>query len=234
MATISEGAGPQAHTSSPGRGGPGPGYGGRVTRGTGHKLLVGKGTLDKIKQLMEKLVNATQQTAFAIQSQNPIPNPYVTEYQEKQAQYVKLLNKPNKTALDQFLIKRLGQRIQELTQRIQTEQSAPKKMTLQDTSVIKAAIKDTVSEAIKQSERPPMTSKPTQVERSTRTQFTSTEPPKTSHQYTSTALSPPVTPPITPPGGGRLLRRRPRQQQRDSRAKGVKKVKRLIRMPWLD
>ena len=73
-----------------------------------------------------------KQTAVAIQSQNPIPNPYVRELQDKQAQYLELLNKPNKTALDQFYIKRLGLRIKELIERVQTEQAAPKSVTLKE------------------------------------------------------------------------------------------------------
>ena len=131
METVSQGRGHEAHGAGGGGGPTGPSYGGGgVTRGTGHKLLVGLGDLQRKKQLMEKLVNATEQTALAVQSQNPIPNPNVTEFQQKQAQYVELLNKPNKTALDQFHIKRLGQTIQELTQTIQTEQSTPKEVTI--------------------------------------------------------------------------------------------------------
>ena len=76
--------------------------------------MVGRGMLADLRQLMQKVANATQQTAVAVQSQNPIPNPYVRELQDKQAQYLELLNKPNKTALDQFYIKRLGLRIKEL------------------------------------------------------------------------------------------------------------------------
>ena len=113
---------------------------------------------------MEKLVNVTEQTNLSINAHNPLPSPYVTEFQQKQAEYIELLNKPNKTALDQFHIKRLGQRIQELTQRIQTEQAAPKQVQLQDTSGIREAIKDTVPKAIKQSKRPRMTDVYSQVE----------------------------------------------------------------------
>ena len=50
----------------------------------------------------------------------------------KQAQYLELLNKPNKTALDQFYIKRLGLRIKELIERVQTEQAATKSVTLKE------------------------------------------------------------------------------------------------------
>ena len=42
------------------------------------------------------------------------------------------MNKPNKTALDQFYIKRLGLRIKELIERVQTEQAAPKSVTLKE------------------------------------------------------------------------------------------------------
>ena len=94
--------------------------------------MVGRGMLADLRQLMQKVSNATQQTAVAIQSQNPIPNPYVRELQDKQAQYLELLNKPNKTALDQFYIKRLGLRIKELIERVQTEQAAPKSVTLKE------------------------------------------------------------------------------------------------------
>ena len=83
-------------------------------RGAGDSIMVGRGMLADLRQLMQKVANATQQTAVAVQSQNPIPNPYVRELQDKQAQYLELLNKPNKTALDQFYIKRLGLRIKEL------------------------------------------------------------------------------------------------------------------------
>ena len=68
--------------------------------------MVGRGMLADLRQLMQKVANATQQTAVALQSQNPIPNPYVRELQDKQAQYLELMNKPNKTALDQFYIKK--------------------------------------------------------------------------------------------------------------------------------
>ena len=95
-------------------------------------IMVGRGMLADLRQLMQKVSNATQQTAVAIQSQNPIPNPYVRELQDKQAQYLELLNKPNKTALDQFYIKRLGLRIKELIERVQTEQAAPKSVTLKE------------------------------------------------------------------------------------------------------
>ena len=71
-------------------------------RGAGDSIMVGRGMLADLRQLMQKVANATQQTAVAVQSQNPIPNPYVRELQDKQAQYLELLNKPNKTALDQF------------------------------------------------------------------------------------------------------------------------------------
>ena len=79
---------------------------------------------------MQKVANATQQTAVAVQSQNPIPNPYVRELQDKQAQYLELLSKPNKTALDQFYIKRLALRIKELVQNNTlnlVQQSRPRK-----------------------------------------------------------------------------------------------------------
>ena len=75
--------------------------------------MVGRGLLSQIKDLMQKVANATQQTAVAVQSQDPVPYPYVRELQEKQAQYLELLKKPNKTALDQFYMKHLGLRIQE-------------------------------------------------------------------------------------------------------------------------
>ena len=94
--------------------------------------MVGRGMLADLRQLMQKVANATQQTAVAVQSQNPIPNPYVRELQDKQAQYLELLNKPNKTALDQFYINRLGLRIKELIERVQTEQAAPKSVTLME------------------------------------------------------------------------------------------------------
>ena len=48
---------------------------------------------------------------------------------------LKLLNKPNKTALDQFYIKRLGLRIKELVERVQTEQAAPKSVTLKESTL---------------------------------------------------------------------------------------------------
>ena len=101
-------------------------------RGAGDSIMVGRGMLADLRQLMQKVANATQQTAVAVQSQNPIPNPYVRELQDKQAQYLELLNKPNKTALDQFYIKRLGLRIKELIERVQTEQAAPKSVTLKE------------------------------------------------------------------------------------------------------
>ena len=66
---------------------------------------------------MRKVANATQQIAIAVQSQNIIPNPYIREFQEKQAQYMELLNKENKTPVDQFYIKHLSSRIKELTDR---------------------------------------------------------------------------------------------------------------------
>ena len=121
METVSQGGRYETHGAK-GRGGPtGSSQGGGVSRGAGHRLLVGRGDLQKIKQLMEKLVNVTEQTNLSINEQNPLPSPYVTEFQQKQAAYIELLSKPNKTALDQFHIKRLGQRIQEITQKIQTE-----------------------------------------------------------------------------------------------------------------
>ena len=149
METIPRGPGPQTYTGQgqvlpqgQGRGqvvapaGPSsygqPGAHGGQFRGAGDSIMVGRGMLADLRQLMQKVANATQQTAVAVQSQNPIPNPYVRELQDKQAQYLELLNKPNKTALDQFYIKRLGLRIKELIERVQTEQAAPKSVTLKE------------------------------------------------------------------------------------------------------
>ena len=151
METIPRGPGPQTYTGQgqvlpqgqgQGQGqvvapaGPSsygqPGAHGGQFRGAGDSIMVGRGMLADLRQLMQKVANATQQTAVAIQSQNPIPNPYVRELQDKQAQYLELLNKPNKTALDQFYIKRLGLRIKELIERVQTEQAAPKSVTLKE------------------------------------------------------------------------------------------------------
>ena len=145
------------------------------------------------------------------------------------------MNKPNKTALDQFHIKRLGQRIQELTQRIQTEQAAPKQVQLQDTSGIREAIKDTVPKAIKQSKRPRMTDVYSQVETPpVRSVAIETEKPKPkpkkqkSPKFKPFTYSPPPTPPYRRPSG-RMLRSTTRQDQSD-RGKGH----RLMYMPWLD
>ena len=149
METIPRGPGPQTYTGQgqvlpqgQGQGqvvapaGPSsygqPGAHGGQFRGAGDSIMVGRGMLADLSQLMQKVANATQQTAVAVQSQNPIPNTYVRELQDKQAQYLELLNKPNKTALDQFYIKRLGLRIKELIERVQTEQAAPKSVTLKE------------------------------------------------------------------------------------------------------
>ena len=106
-----------------------PGAHGGQFRRAGDSIMVGRAMLADLRQLMQKVANATQQTAVAVQSQNPIPNPYVRELQDKQAQYLELLNK---TSLDQFYIKRLGLRIKELIERVQTEQAAPKSVTLKE------------------------------------------------------------------------------------------------------
>ena len=70
-----------------------PGAHGGQFRGAGDSIMVGRGMLADLRQLMQKVANATQQTAVAVQSQNPIPNPYVRELQDKQAQYLELLNR---------------------------------------------------------------------------------------------------------------------------------------------
>ena len=162
METIPRGPGPQTYTGQgqvlpqgQGQGqvvapaGPSsygqPGANGGQFRGAGDSIMVGRGMLADLRQLMQKVANATQQTAVAIQSQNPIPNPYVRELQEKQAQYLELLNKPNKTALDQFYMKRLGLRIQELIKRVQTEQAAPKPVTIKEPT-----IQETIKESVPQ------------------------------------------------------------------------------------
>ena len=150
METIPRGPGPQTYTGQgqvliqgQGQGqvvapaGPSsygqPGAHGGQFRGAGDSNMVERGMLAELRKLMHKVAcNVTQQTAVAIQSQNPIPNPYVRELQDKQAQYLELLNKPNKTSLDQFYIKRLGLRIKELIERVQTEQAAPKSVTLKE------------------------------------------------------------------------------------------------------
>ena len=89
--------------------------------------MVGRGMLADLRQLMQKIANATQQTAVAVQSQNPIPNPYVRELQDKQAQYLELLNKTQQNRIrPNFYIKRLGLRIKELIERVQTEQACTK------------------------------------------------------------------------------------------------------------
>ena len=53
--------------------GPGarPGYGHGQFRGAGDSIMVGRGLLSLIKDLMQKVANATQQ------SQDPVPNLYV-------------------------------------------------------------------------------------------------------------------------------------------------------------
>ena len=56
----------------------------------GQETVKWRGLLSQIKDLMQKVANATQQTAVAVQSQDPVPNPYVRELQEKQAQYLEL------------------------------------------------------------------------------------------------------------------------------------------------
>ena len=188
---------------------------------------------------METLVNVTEQTNLSINAQNPLHSPYVTEFQQRQAEYIELLNKPNKTALDQFYIKRLGQRIQEFTQRIQTEQAAPKQVQLQDTSGIREVIKDTVPRATKQSKRPRMSDVYSQVETPpVRSVAIETEKPKPkpkkqkSPKFKPFTYSPPPTPPSPPPyrpPSGRVLRSTTRQDQSD-RGKGH----RLMYMPWLD
>ena len=101
METIPRGPGPQTYTGQgqvlpqgQGQGqvvapaGPSsygqPGAHGGQFRGAGDSIMVGRGMLADLRQLMQKVANATQQTAVAIQSQNPIPNPYVRELQDKQ------------------------------------------------------------------------------------------------------------------------------------------------------
>ena len=147
METIPRGPGPQTYTGQGqvlpqwqgqvfAQAGPSsygqPGAHGGQFRGAGDSIMVGRGMLADLRQLMQKVANATQQTAVAVQSQNTIPNPYVRELQDKQAQYLELLNKPNKTALDQFYIKCLGLGIKEFIERVQTEQAAPKSVTLKE------------------------------------------------------------------------------------------------------
>ena len=97
--------------------------------------MVGRGMLADLRQLMQKVANATQQTAVAVQSQNPIPNPYVRELQDKQAQYLELLNKPNKTALDQFYIKRLGLRNQRARREGADRAGCTKSVTLKESTL---------------------------------------------------------------------------------------------------
>ena len=137
--------------------GNGPGYIGGQFRGAGDSVMVGRGMLAQIKELMQKVANATQQTASAVQSQNPIPNPYVKEFQEQQADYIELLNKPNKTALDHFYIKRLGLRIKQLTDRLQAEQTAPKPVTMKDPT-IQEAIKEAVPQVLQKKRKQKHTS----------------------------------------------------------------------------
>ena len=134
--------------------GPGarPGHGHGQFRGAGDSILVGRGLLSQIKDLMQKVANATQQTVVAVQSQDPVPHPYVRELQEKQAQYLELLNKANKTALDQFYMKCLGLRIQELIKRVQTEQAAPKPVTIKEPT-IQETIKESVPQVMQSKRR---------------------------------------------------------------------------------
>ena len=164
--------------------------GGPPSDSGGNRLLVNKSTLDQIRQLMERLVQVTQQTNQTLNAQNPLPSPYVEEFQAKQAAYLELLNKPNKTALDQFHIKRLGQQIKQLTERIQTEQAAPKRMTLENTEDITQGIRSEVPEAIKKAFRPPMTSQSTSTDPPgkipTKTRSTSTDKPQTRNKKTGT------------------------------------------------
>ena len=88
METIPRGPGPQTYTGQgqvlpqgQGQGqvvapaGPSsygqPGAHGGQFRGAGDSIMVGRGMLADLRQLMQKVANATQQTAVAVQSQNP-------------------------------------------------------------------------------------------------------------------------------------------------------------------